>query len=164
MEICAIFQLVKSIADFPNTTYLLSYDRNVVINALNNIHEGNGDKYLEKIVQIPLEVPLINKKYLQKLLFEEIEFVIEDTRFDERIWGNVYFNGLRFFFNNIRHVNRYINVFKVNYPLIKDNINLINFLAITCIQVFVPNIYDEIRDNKDFFTILLNSGNKNFSK
>lgn len=161
-EICSIFQLVKSIADFPKTIYLLSYDRNIVISALNHIHNGKGDKYLEKIVQIPLEMPLINKKYLKQLLFEEIGKIIHNTGFDEKEWGNVYYGGLRFLLNNIRHVNRYINVLKFNYPLIKDGINDVDFLAITSIQVFATDIYYEIRDNKGFFTGITNS-NRDFS-
>ena len=33
-EIRQIFQLVKSLADFPHTIYLLSFDKNVIINGL----------------------------------------------------------------------------------------------------------------------------------
>lgn len=162
IEICQIFQLVKSIADFPNTIYMLSYDRNIVTNALNSIHKGNGDKYLEKIVQVPLEVPIINKKELQMLLFEEIGQIIRNTEFNNKDWGNVYYGGLRFFFNNIRHINRYINVLKYNYPLIKDGVNVVDFLAITGVQVFATEFYYEIRDNKEFFTGVTNS-NKDFT-
>ena len=42
-EIRQIFQLVKLIADFPQTIYLLSFDREVVVKALENVQ-----KILEK--------------------------------------------------------------------------------------------------------------------
>ena len=71
-EIRQIFQLVKSLGDFPNTIYLLAFDKNVVINALKKVQEGSGIEYLEKVVQIPFEIPLISKQEVERLLFSNL--------------------------------------------------------------------------------------------
>ncbi|HKZ01785.1 MAG TPA: P-loop NTPase fold protein [Pyrinomonadaceae bacterium] len=60
-EIRQMFQLVKMLGDFPNTVYLLAFDRGVVVKALQKVQEGSGEEYLEKIVQIPFELPVISK-------------------------------------------------------------------------------------------------------
>ena len=59
-EIIAVFQLVKVLADFPNTIYLLAFDYDVVVRALSKVQQGDGKEYLEKIIQVPFEIPSPN--------------------------------------------------------------------------------------------------------
>lgn len=56
-EIRQTFQLVKSLGDFPNTIYLLAFDQAIVSKALAQEQGGAGDQYLEKIVQVPFQLP-----------------------------------------------------------------------------------------------------------
>lgn len=155
IEIRQIFQLIKSLGDFPNTVYLLAFDKQVVINALTKVQEGPGSEYLEKIVQIPFEVPLADKKEIEKLLFNQLDQLIKDIpedQWDQVYWGNIYHSGLKHFFNNIRDVTRYINSVRLSFGMIKGEVNAIDFLAITGIQVFLPDLYSGIRDNKNLFS------------
>ena len=59
IEIRHVFQLIKSVGDFHNTIYVLAFDKNVVSKALDRLQEGQGLLYLEKVIQVPFEVPLI---------------------------------------------------------------------------------------------------------
>jgi len=154
-EIRQIFQLIKSLGDFPNTIYLLAFDKNVVINALKKVQEGSGIEYLEKVVQIPLEIPLISKQEVEHLLLSQLDELIKDipeNKWDQTYWGNIYHSGLKYFFRNIRDVTRYINSLRFSFEMVKDEVNIIDFLAITGIQVFIPEVYYGIRDNKDIFS------------
>lgn len=56
-EIRTIVQAIKAVADFPRTTYLLAYDRDVVAAALGSGNEAVGLSYLEKIVQVAYPIP-----------------------------------------------------------------------------------------------------------
>lgn len=56
-EIRQIFQLVKLLANFPKTIYLLSFDKNIVVNALEEIQGISGEKFSKK-----------SSKYLLKFL------------------------------------------------------------------------------------------------
>ncbi len=155
VEIRQIFQLVKSLGDFPNTIYVLAFDNQVVINALAKVQEGSGSDYLEKVVQVPFEIPLISKQEVERLLFSQLDTLIKDipeARWDQTYWGNIYHSGLRHFFKNIRDVTRYINSLRFSLEMVKDEVNPIDFLAITGLQVFIPDVYYGIRDNKDIFT------------
>ncbi|KUK14971.1 MAG: KAP P-loop domain protein [Petrotoga mobilis] len=154
-EIRQMFQLVKSLGDFKNTIYLLAFDKNVVINALKKVQEGSGSEYLEKVVQIPFEVPLISKDEVEHLLKREIKELVNGVpkdRYDQEYWWDIYHSGFKDFFRNIRDVTRYLNTLRFSFELIKDEVNVADFLAITAIQVFVPEVYYGIRDNKDLFT------------
>src|SRR3990167_203743 len=59
VEIKQIFQIVKSMGDYTNTTYLLSFDKTQIIQALNLVEPGSGHEFIEKIIQLPFEVPPI---------------------------------------------------------------------------------------------------------
>lgn len=153
-EIRQIFQLVKSLADFPNTIYLLSFDKDVVINALKKVQEGSGNEYLEKVVQVPFEIPQISKREVEHFLFKNLDELIQyiaEERWDQTYWGNIYHSGLKHLFNNIRDVNRYLNSLSFGFHLVKDEVNPIDFIAITAMQVFIPNLYKSIKDNKVLF-------------
>ena len=73
-EIVATFQLVKALADFPNTVYILAFDYDVVVHALGNVQHGNGKEYLEKIVQFLLKFQRQTLKLFTDTLFSETQF------------------------------------------------------------------------------------------
>lgn len=163
-EIRQIFQLIKSLGDFPNTIYLLAFDKNVVINALQKVQEGPGSEYLEKIVQVPFDIPLISKQEVEDLLFSQLTELIKDIpeeKWDKTYWGNIYQSGIKYFFENIRDVTRYVNLLKCGFAIVKGEVNAIDFLAITAIQVFIPEVYYGIRDNKDVFAGVFDSSYRN---
>lgn len=47
-QIQLIFQLVNAVAGFPNITYLLSFDKDIVVRALSNVQHCDGEEYLKK--------------------------------------------------------------------------------------------------------------------
>src|SRR3990172_6176767 len=154
-EIRQIFQLIKSLGDFPNTIYLLAFDKDVVIKALERVQEGSGVEYLEKIVQVPFDIPLISKQEVERLLFSQIDELIKDIpeeKWDQTYWEDFfYYSGLKYFFNTIRDVTRYINSLRFSFSIVKDEVNVVDFFVLTAIQVFMPEVYDGIKDNKDIF-------------
>jgi len=126
----------------------------VVINALKKVQEGSGNDYLEKVIQVPFEIPQISKQEVEHFLFKKLGELIKDIpegRWDQTYWGNIYHSGLKHLFHNIRDVNRYLNTLSFGFSLVKNEVNPIDFLAITAIQVFIPNLYKSIKDNKDLF-------------
>ncbi|OGI18767.1 MAG: hypothetical protein A2287_08895 [Candidatus Melainabacteria bacterium RIFOXYA12_FULL_32_12] len=153
-EIKQVFQLVKSLADFPNTVYILSFNKDVVLRTLEETLKGcSGADYIEDIIQVPFVVPTIPESKIYKLLHYEIEELLKDEkeRFIEDYWKILHNCGLKVFFKDIRNINRYMNVLKFDFELAKSEISIVEFLAITAIQVFEPYIYDEIKNNKELF-------------
>lgn len=153
-EIRQIFQLVKMLGDFPNTIYILAFDRSVVVKALEKVQEGSGDDYIEKIVQFPVELPPVSKLELEKLLFSLLNELIKkipEEKWDEIHWGNIYHSGMKGYFKTIRDVTRYINALKFSFEMVREHVNPVDFMAMTTLQVFEPSLYSGIRDNKDIF-------------
>lgn len=51
-------------------------DKDVVCRALKEVHDVRGEEYLEKIIQIPINIPEINKSKLESFLIEELKKII----------------------------------------------------------------------------------------
>lgn len=151
-EIRQIFQMIKVLGNFPNTIYLSSMDKEVVINALSEVQKGDGSEYLEKIVNVPFIVPSISNEEVHKFLFMKLDEIIKDDgSFDQTYWGNVYHSGYKHFFKNIRDIVRYTNVLRFNYGVLKNKVNVVDLMASTALQVFEPKIFESMKANKDLF-------------
>ncbi len=146
-EIVSVFQLVKSLGDFPNTVYLLAFDYDVVTNALNKVQNGNGRTYLEKIVQVPFAIPIPNIDTIHHSLFDFLNNIIGDIpegNFDKALWGELFYYAISKYINSIRDVIRYVNVFSLKYGILKDETEPVDLLGITCLQVFEPQLYAKL--------------------
>ena len=151
-EIREIFQLVKSIADFKNTIYILSYDREIVAKALDKTQQDKGEEYLEKIVQVPIELPNITKLELENIFLKKIEQLIEDK---EKELDYQDLNKLLYImpqiFNNIREIERYINSISLGIYYAKRELNIHDYLSINLIKFFETDLYNYILKSEKIF-------------
>ncbi|OGT37733.1 MAG: hypothetical protein A3F11_00935 [Gammaproteobacteria bacterium RIFCSPHIGHO2_12_FULL_37_14] len=157
-EIKQIFQIVKSMGDYANTTYLLSFDKTQVIQAINHVDHGGGNEFIEKVIQLPFEVPPILRQDLESILSDRLNDIINtipEEAWNSEYWADIYFSSLKFFFENCRDITRYVNTLQFSYERLRDIVNPVDFFALTAIEVFLPHVYFGIRDNKDLFTDLL---------
>jgi len=153
-EIRSLFCVIKAIADFPKTSYLLAFDKKIVIEALDRQNKKRGEDYLEKIVQVPFDLPKPEKTRLNRLFTEKLNTILSDTDpelFDQQYWGNVFIDGIEHYIDTVRNVKRLTNALKVSYPAVKGEVNPIDFTAIETIRIFRSEIYHLIRGNPDMF-------------
>lgn len=151
-QIRSIFQLVNSLAGFPNMIYLLSFDKEIVARALEKEQNCKGEEYLEKIIQVPFEIPKARKSSIIDVLCEKFKNIVfndkvKDETFKEDYWRFVLTNCIFPYLDSIRDVNRVINAFEFKYGLMKEEINCIDLLAITTLQICATPIYEWIYNN-----------------
>jgi predicted KAP-like P-loop ATPase len=153
-EMRELFKVVKALADFPNVIYLLSFDRKLVADSLATSLGVDGDAYIEKIVQVPFSLPVVDRLRLRKKLFGELDRILESlplTNFDQTYWGNVYFDGIDHYIRKPRDVVRIVNALSVLYPAAAGEVNPVDFIAIEFLRVFEPEAYGAICTQKDMF-------------
>lgn len=155
-EIRQLFALIKAVADFPNVIYLLAFERNIVSNALASINVDNDDRFMEKIVQVPFEMPSISEDSLRNLFMEKISSLVGDI--PVRLF-NQYFLGveghlqyIQPFFRTPRDIFRLINTLTVTYAAVKGEVESADFIAIEALRVFRKDLYEAIKSNKLLFT------------
>lgn len=155
-----VFQIVKSLGNFANTIFLLAFDKVRILNAIQDFQGNDPGRYLEKIIQLPFDIPEIPAQALEGILFERLKKIIaiavEDT-WNADYWADLYYSCLKKFFISLRDVVRYVNTLGFSFIHVKEVVNPVDFFALTAIEMFEPNVYLGIRDNKDLFTDLLDA-------
>lgn len=153
-EIRQMFRVIKAVADFPKTIYLLAFDRQVVVSALESFQGISGEGYLEKIVQSGFDLPLPDKPALRRLLFAHLDILLSQTPaelWDETHWGNVFWDGIDVFIETPRDVKRLVNSLLPSYSAVQGEVNFADFVALESLRVFVSSIYSVVRSNPDLF-------------
>jgi predicted KAP-like P-loop ATPase len=150
-----LFTVIKALADFPNVVYLLALDRDVAAQAIEQQSGLLGERYLEKIIQVPFELPPIDRVALRAALFSRLGEVlgeIPDGTFDQSYWTNVYHDGIDALIHVPRDVVRFTNTLAVTYPAVRGEVNAVDFIALEALRVFIPDLYEVIRSNPEIFT------------
>lgn len=152
-QIRDVFQLVKQVADFPNVLYILAMDRDVVRSALAGVHKIDGNEYLEKIIQVPFELPELRKSKLTNIFFTKLDQIINELPseviWDDNYWNIVFRNCIEPYINTLRDVNRVINIFQFKYEMLYQETSFEDMVGITTIEVLEPELYKWISNNKD---------------
>lgn len=150
-----LFTVIKALADFPNVVYLLAFDRDVAAQAIEQQSGLPGERYLEKIIQVPFELPPIDRVALRAALFKRLDQVLGDTPdglFDQSYWTNVFFDGIDPLIQVPRDVVRFTNTLSVTYPAVRGEVNPVDFIALEAIRVFLPDLYGVVRANSERFS------------
>lgn len=159
-EVQYVFKLVKLVGDFPNTSYILSFDEEMVSAALSPKYGGDsrsaGYNFLEKIIQIPLKIPKASKKALSKYTLNLLNNVLDDMSIDLNIGES---NDFLEVFNNIflpimdnpRLGIRFANALSFSIPLLNGEVNISDLMVIEGLKIFYPSLYDFIRSHGQLF-------------
>lgn len=152
-QIRDVFQLVKQVADFPNIIYILAMDREVVRRALQEVHNVDGNEYLQKIIQVPFEIPELRKSKLNSIFFSRLDEVVKEIsdkiKWDDMYWKDVFQNCIEPYINTLRDVNRVINTFQFKYGAMYEETAFEDMIGITTIEVLDPELYKWIGNNKE---------------
>lgn len=149
-----LFTVIKALADFPNVIYLLAFDREVAAEAISQQTGMPGDRYLEKIIQVPFDIPPVDRTALHKAFFGRLDEVLvgtPDGMFDQSYWSNVFHDGIDTLIKVPRDIVRFCNTLSVTYPSVVGEVNPVDFIAIEALRVFMPNVYDVVRSNQNQF-------------
>ena len=158
-EVKQIFQLVKSLANFPNLIYILAFDKNYVNFALKdwNMDEksySHSEDFIDKIIQVPLTIPKFDDEALFNIFKSKFNKVLNNHNVDVSDFNidKLYAMHVSHFFKNIRDINRYCNALDFYLYSVDTEIWIYDFALVTLLQIFAKDIYDEIKKNKDLLT------------
>jgi hypothetical protein len=143
-EVRDVFKLVRLTASFPNVIYVLAFDRVRVEMALGT--EGiTGRDYLEKILQVAVDLPAVSGPFLQRELLAGIDDGIAGIDnpgpFDEQAWPDVFVEIVRPLVRNMRDVRRYSTSIRGTVTALKGQIALVDVLALEAVRVFLPDVF-----------------------
>lgn len=162
-EIKIVFQLVKATFNLQNLIFILAFDKEKISEALSiRTSDGkdifDGKEYIDKIVQLPISIPTPDKTLMWKFFNEHvnssIEFIAQDKR-DNNWWRDIYDSGLGSILlkeGNPRKIIRNFNNINAHLFAIQHEVNPVDFIAISTIQLYYPELYEYIAKRRTIFT------------
>ena len=155
-----VFQLIKANADFPNLIYLILCERAIVESNIEKAINVPGRDYLEKIVQVAFDVPMIDTASVHRVLLQRLDSLLSvgtvSARFSQKRWGNIFFSSLGPYFRTLRDVNRFISTLAFQFSSFSTDgafeVNPVDLIALEVIRLYEPEVYRAVQSNKDILT------------
>ena len=156
-EIATVFKLVKLAADFDHTAYILAFDQQVVAMALAKRYSGadnSGTSFIEKIVQVPLELPPADPSELQAMTLQSMTAVLTLARIelddaDVNRFSTGFGRHLGPYIGTPRMAKRVANAIEFVVPLVAGEVNVTDMLLVETFRVLFPTVYRMLPAKKD---------------
>lgn len=117
------------------------------------MHNIDGNEYLEKIIQVPFELPELKKSKLHNIFLNKLDQIIkelpDEVVWDRDYWSSVFRNCVEPYINTLRDVNRMINTFQFRYGMLYKETAFEDMVGITTLEVLEPELYKWICNNKE---------------
>lgn len=153
-EVREVVRLVKLVGDLPGVRYLLAFDRQRVELALGDRSE-DGRAYLEKIVQAPHDLPVIDPAKLRRFALEALNERLSGVElpfFSQAAWGGLYGAGIAPMLKTLRDARRYGNVAPAALALTQSEVAAHDVLALEALRLFDPDVHGALPDLADVLT------------
>ena len=152
-DVLSIAQLVRSIADFPNVSYLLAYDSLRVAHALGNGDEGRGRDYLEKIVQLQIPIPAITADELAAVLRGELTRISEFS-LPAEFWTIERYREIESIIaarilSTLRDVKRLVETFRTVFSMVQGDADWIDVLGYCVLLTKAPDVVNRLKENME---------------
>lgn len=161
-ELLLVFKLVRLVGRLPHVYYLLSYDESTLLDVLSRTDlvplGAASDKrrardYLEKIIQVRLDLPGLREQQAVDLVDESLTHVLksnsislDDANMDR--FRTAFHDHIRQRLNTPRAINRYFAQVDALYVLLGEEIDFIDFLLLTWIRTSEPELYAVLQSRR----------------
>lgn len=158
-ELLMVFKLVRRVGRLPNVYYLLCYDEQTLLDVLKRTELVGGDgrraqDYLEKMVQIRLDLPALRDGQIAALTDEAIDAIVRenDVRLDkpqiDRI-GAAYHAHIKDRLPTPRAIRRFFAQVNATYGAIGEDVDFVDFMLMTFVRTVEPAAYAMLHRHKD---------------
>ena len=157
-EIREVFKLVRLTASLPHIIYILPCDRQRIEQVLDE--EGNdfsGRAYLEKIVQLPYDLPAVPDEVLSRQTENAIEEALSSVEdpgpFDEEVWLEVHRRIVGPLIRNMRDIRRYAMAVSGTAKSLRGQVARADMLGLEAVRLLLPEVFERIPRALDALTV-----------
>jgi hypothetical protein len=162
-EILEVLKLLRNTADFHNLIFVVAMDKEYVVRRLKDQGEISNARFIDKFFQLEFYLPEIRKENLQEEFKKQVANTIFssdiqlENAFDEAMAST--YNLFADYCRNYRDVKRLVNQVRLEYPILGKEINLKDFINITCFKVRFPQVVNYVyRNRSDVLKIDVHKG------
>jgi hypothetical protein len=155
-EVLDIVRLVRLVGDFPNTLYLLAFDRRRVEECLGEGDSARGRAYLEKIVQVTHDVPAARQPDVAAMFMAGLELMLDALPtgpFNLGDWQNIFMFVIRPLLVTPRHVQRLLGALSMTVRQVGDEVAVADLVGIEAVRVLHPALFEAIASVADYLSV-----------
>jgi predicted KAP-like P-loop ATPase len=154
-EIRLVFQLVRVNADFPALVFLLLYDQEFVVKSLDGFFHEASSRFLEKIVQFQLTLPVLADNHLRDHAIGELKKLfakrpVYSALFDVLEFIDFWALGIGVYVTNLRQCGRLLSSYEFYLGVFGSTdaeVNPIDLLVLEVFRLFEPQLYQSLYRN-----------------
>ena len=165
-EAVEIVRLVRAVVDFPNIVYVLCYSRKILVPSLGQaLSLSDGEKYLDKIVQVTFSVPKPEDFDLRRMFKQKIEELFPEhiqsqnnaipNQSLQRLNEVIDYEGGRTL-STPRDIARAINALQLYAAPIIDKIDFADMTWLQLIRIRSHKLYEWIEEYMNTASVLVN--------
>jgi predicted KAP-like P-loop ATPase len=163
-EIHEILRLIRNICDFNKMIFIVAYDKQYLIEKLDDDNDKNTQQYLEKFFSLEIALPLVNSDILKKLLIDEVNAKLPNIAQNLSGLFNIYeedkvisqitekdYLPLEFidhFIGNKRDINRFVNSLSLIPEQVFRKVEIKELFLIELLKLKYLELYNSIRLKK----------------
>jgi len=157
-ELLYTFKLVRLLGRLPNIYYMLAYDEQTLTDVLSKTDlvgdPARAQQYIEKIVQVRLEIPPLLPEQRAALADacldeicerHEITLTADDTSRIQRAWQACMIDYL----DQPRSIKRLFTQVDAMWPDVAGEVDIVDFINITFLRTFERRVLDLVVENRD---------------
>lgn len=149
-ETFQVLRLVKAVADFPGTSFLLAFDANYLATVLAKNDIANPSEYINKIIQLRVPLPIISERGMNELAQIELENLSDKDLTDsfendqERLsW--IYHNYYKHLIKNPRELKRLFNHLRFVLEQVEGQVCFADLFSLSIIATKANLVYEHIK-------------------
>lgn len=152
-EILETLKLIDRNADFVNTVFITAYDKDYVNDVLQRYLGYKTGTFTDKYFNYEVLLPALNNDNIYKIVYECLDKIQGEVIHNEliRFWDE---NGRKYvkYFNNIRHIKRFINIFLSRFRMVYEDVNVEDFFNLTLLRYYDIETYNSLVGMNLFIT------------
>lgn len=149
-ETFEVLRLVKAVADFQGTTFLLAFDANYLTNVLARNNISNANEYVDKVVQLRLPLPIVSERGMADLADRELTR-LSDTALkanfeadqDRLYW--IYHTYFKKLVKTPRELKRFFNHLRFTVNQIQGQVAFSDLFGLSLIAIKANRLYEHIK-------------------
>ena len=152
-ELHATFRLIRQVADFDNTIYVVAMDVDMASKSIAQYYGDSsvedGRRFIDKIIQVPISLPTIQKSFLKDDLTKILHGIIGPHIRLENQEIDALASKIGNLFETKRDCIRYANQLGFVVPAIANEVNIHDFCLLEAIKTISHEAYLKVLHNKN---------------
>ncbi len=155
-ELRLVFKLIRLCGDFHKFIYVLSFDREVICDLLRKAEVPQPQAFLEKIIQMDVQLPEVEKKKIDGFFTDGLEGFFEEfqVHFRDRDWerfGELYHDHITHKIENLRHAKRLLDATRSKVLETKGEVNVVDVIGLEAIRLFAHPLWEDISEAPQYY-------------